>query len=72
MPGCSWFKTTGSKSRVNFLECLRAGHSDYVINEEALAYMAGHALAGPLIACLAAHPARVTEILATHDWAAEL
>ncbi|HEX3486575.1 MAG TPA: transposase, partial [Micropepsaceae bacterium] len=54
----TWFKTTGSKSRVNFLECLRAGHSDYVINEEALAYMAGHALAGPLIACLAAHPAR--------------
>ncbi|MGD0635930.1 MAG: transposase [Beijerinckiaceae bacterium] len=54
----TWFKTTGSKSRVNFLECLRAGHSDYVINEEALAYMAGHALAGPLIAFLAAHPAR--------------
>ena len=33
------FGTTGSKSRLNFLELLRAGHDDYVINAEALAYM---------------------------------
>jgi hypothetical protein len=52
------FKTTGSKSRLNFLDCLRAGHTDYVINDAALAYMAEQALAGPLLARLAAHPVR--------------
>src|ERR1035437_2346505 len=30
------FGTTGSKSRMNFLELLRAGHTDYVVNEAAL------------------------------------
>jgi hypothetical protein len=54
----SWFGTTGSKSRLNFLELLRAGHGDYVINTEALAYMRGRALAGPLIARLAEHAGR--------------
>jgi Transposase IS66 family len=52
----AWFGTTGSKSRGNFLELLRAGHGDYVINAEALAYMRQRALAGPLIARLAEHP----------------
>ena len=52
----AWFGTTASKSRLNFLELLRAGHSDYVINEAALAYMRQRALAGPVIARLAAHP----------------
>jgi Transposase IS66 family len=54
----AWFGTTGSKSRLNFLELLRAGHLDYVINQEALAYMRERALAGPIIASLAAHPDR--------------
>jgi hypothetical protein len=54
----AWFATTGSKSRLNFLELLRAGHLDYVINQEALAYMRERALAGPIIASLAAHPDR--------------
>jgi hypothetical protein len=53
------FRTTASKSRLNFLDCLRAGHTDYVINATALASMAEHGLAGPLIARLAAHPIRV-------------
>ena len=35
----TWFGTTDSKSRLNFLELLRAGHGDYVINDEAIAYM---------------------------------
>src|ERR1700749_5048811 len=52
----AWFGTTGSKSRLNFLDLLRAGHTDYVINEAALAYMREHALAGPTIARLAEHP----------------
>jgi len=51
----AWFGTTGSKSRLNFLELLRAGHGEYVINAEALAYMRGRALAGPIIRQLAAH-----------------
>ena len=51
----AWFGTTGSKSRLNFLEALRAGHGDYVINAEALAYMRSRALAGPIIQRLAAH-----------------
>jgi len=54
----AWFGTTGSKSRRNFLELLRAGHGDYVINAEALAYMRGRALAGPVIARLAEHAER--------------
>jgi hypothetical protein len=51
----AWFGTTGSKSRRNFLELLRAGHQDYVINAEALAYMREHHLAAPAIARLAGH-----------------
>jgi hypothetical protein len=35
-----------SKSRGNFLDLLRAGHGDYVVNAEALAYMRQRALAG--------------------------
>src|SRR5215210_192407 len=52
----TWFGTTESKSRLNFLELLRAGHTDYVVNPEALAYMRSRALAGPVIAKLASHP----------------
>ena len=55
----AWFGTTGSKSRLNFLELLRAGHGDYVINDEALAYMRARALAGPVIARLSEHENRV-------------
>jgi hypothetical protein len=49
----TWFGTTSSKSRLNFLDLLRAGHTDYVVNAEALAYMRGRALAGPIVALLA-------------------
>ena len=48
--------TTGSQSRLNFLEVLRAGYRDYVVNAEALAYMRRRQPAGPVIAQLAAHP----------------
>ena len=54
----AWFGTTGSKSRLNFLELLRAGNCDYVINAEALAYMKSRALAGPVIRQLAEHETR--------------
>jgi Transposase IS66 family len=52
------FVTTASKSRLNFLKVLRTGFADYVINAEALAYMHGRALAGPVITSLAEHPER--------------
>ncbi len=35
----TWFTSTESKSRRNFLDLLRAGHTDYVLNEAARAYM---------------------------------
>jgi hypothetical protein len=35
----TWFASTASKSRINFLELLRAGQTDYVIDAEARAYM---------------------------------
>lgn len=50
----TWFGTTFSKSRLNFLELLRAGHRDYVINQEALAYMKGRNLSAGAIARLEA------------------
>jgi len=51
----AWFGTTQSKSRLNFLDLLRAGHGNYVINAEALTYMRGRALSGPVITRLAEH-----------------
>jgi Transposase IS66 family len=52
------FRTGFAKSRTNFLDCLRAGHADYVIDATALAYMRRHHLAGPVLERLAAHPRR--------------
>ena len=50
----AWFGTTGAKNRLNFLELLRAGYTDYVINDEALAYMRSRKIAGPTLALVAA------------------
>ncbi len=54
----AWFGTTGSKSRQNFLELLRAGHTDYVVNDAALEYMREHGLSGVVIRQLAGHDQR--------------
>jgi Transposase IS66 family len=35
----SWFESTGSKSRINFLKLMRAGHTDFAINMDAICYM---------------------------------
>ncbi len=40
----SWFESTESKSRINFLFFLRAGHSDYLIIVDAIEYMQSHKL----------------------------
>jgi regulator of replication initiation timing len=55
----AWFKTTESKSRINFLELLRAGHSDYVLGGEALEYMAAQKLPAEPLAKLAAASGQV-------------
>jgi hypothetical protein len=55
----TFFATTFSKSRTNFLELLRAGYQDYVINAEALAYMRQHNLSGLVINELDGHPQKI-------------
>jgi hypothetical protein len=52
----SWFGTRSSKSRLNFLDLLRAGHSDYILNDAAYRYMCEHSLPATLIARLADDP----------------
>jgi Transposase IS66 family len=49
----TWFATRSSKTRLNFLDLLRAGHTDYVLNEAAFGYLRSRGLAAPLIARLA-------------------
>jgi len=41
----AWFESTLSKNRINFLSLLRAGHTDYWINEYALDYLEKQGLA---------------------------
>jgi len=52
----TWFGTRSSKSRLNFLDLLRAGHSDYVLNDVAYDYMRQHSLPAALITRLMAEP----------------
>jgi transposase IS66 family protein len=52
----TWFGTRSSKSRLNFLDLLRAGHTDYVLDEAAYTYMRDHGLPAALIARLTAQP----------------
>jgi uncharacterized small protein (DUF1192 family) len=54
----TWFGTTGSKSRLNFLHLLRAGYDDYVVNDDAIAYMRQRGLAAHVITRLADHQNR--------------
>ena len=57
----TWFGYRASKTRLNFLDLLRAGHTDYVLNEAAFEYLHGRGLAGPLIPSLACLLARLAE-----------
>ena len=52
----TWFRTRSSKSRLNFLDMLRAGHTDYVLNDAAYVYMRGQGLPAATIAHLRADP----------------
>ena len=49
----AWFGTNFSKSRLNFLELLRAGGKGYVLNEAAFSYMRKRNLSGTAITRLA-------------------
>jgi hypothetical protein len=55
----AYFATTFTKSRLNFLELLRAGDPGYEINDAALDYLREHALPAALIERLATHETRV-------------
>src|SRR5579863_9946380 len=48
----TWFGTRSSKSRLNFLDLLRAGHTDYVLNDAAYDYMRNQNLPAATIALL--------------------
>jgi uncharacterized small protein (DUF1192 family) len=48
----AYFASTDSKSRINFLQLLRAGHTDYVLNDEALTYMEAQQLPKGILALL--------------------
>jgi Transposase IS66 family len=52
----TWFRTRSSKSRLNFLDLLRAGHTDYVLNDAAYDYMRNQGMPAATIAVLAAGP----------------
>ena len=54
----AWFATRPSKSRLNFLDLLRAGHADYVLNAAAAAYLLEHGMAEAIIAALLGHERR--------------
>jgi hypothetical protein len=66
----TWFATRTSKSRLNFLDLLRAGHTDYVLNDTAYGYMRKHSLSAPLIASLVAQPQ--TDFADPKAWLAHL
>lgn len=52
------FRTGPSKSRAAFLSILQTGREDFLVDEEALAWMRRLNMAAPLIGLLAAHPAK--------------
>jgi len=54
----TFFVTTASKSRINFLGLLRAGYTDYVLNEFAFDYMRKRNMPDWAIAKLEEHPQR--------------
>jgi hypothetical protein len=54
----AWFATRCSKTRLNFLDLLRAGPPDYVINAAAVAYLVEHKSSEAVIAALLAHEGR--------------
>ncbi|VEN73228.1 conserved hypothetical protein [Candidatus Desulfarcum epimagneticum] len=55
----AWFKSTDSKSRINFLSLLRHRHKDFVLNEQALVYMKKQKLPGYQLSKLTRHADKI-------------
>lgn len=51
----AWFESTHYKNRMNFLTLLQAGHSDYVLNNDAFRYMTANKFPMAKLAELASH-----------------
>jgi Transposase IS66 family len=66
----TWFGTRSSKTRLNFLDLLRAGHTDYVLNEAAFGYLRSRGLPAAVIASLA--EAGETGFVNRAEWQAHL
>ena len=66
----TWFGARTSKTRLNFLDLPRAGHSDYVLNDAAHGYMRKHSPSASLIASLAGQPQ--TRFVNQKAWLAHL
>jgi Transposase IS66 family len=62
----AWFASTGSKSRINFLECLHAGETTYGINDAALRYMTEQGLSEAVRQRL--YDATLAEIGSPKNW----
>ena len=54
----SYFKSTESKSRINFLEVLRGRYTDYIVSDECLEYMFDHGASDDLLNILEEAPRR--------------
>ena len=52
----TWFRTRSSKNRLNLLDLLGEGHTDYVLNDAAYDDMRNQGLPAATIACLKAEP----------------
>jgi len=55
----TYFKSTASKSRINFLQILQGPNKDYRLNEEAVAYCESRGLTAGYLALLEAHQGTV-------------
>jgi len=66
----AWFKSSDSKSRINFLSLLRAGNVGYQVNTDALAYMKANKLPAVLLTLLTNSP--VISFKCEADWKAHL
>jgi Transposase IS66 family len=68
----AYFESTDSKSRLNFLEILRRPHTDYVINDAALAYWRRQKMPAEVFAKLRQPPGNFADASAWRRWLREL
>jgi Transposase IS66 family len=55
----AWFKSTASKSRINFLNLLRGDYTEFVLNDQALEYMAKQKLPEAQMSMLSTHKDKI-------------